>query len=529
MRPKTLVLFLLIILAPLAVLAWLGARVSRGEREMVRRQFTEVLTAKLQDLDLRIGGLLAERERQFLRLTDIQAAFDPETLREIVRTNPLISQIFVIGPGGELIHPPPHGALTGEEREFLKRARHFLADRQVLIPTGGTESAVGKAPAPEKGWYAWQWENGLNLVFWRRLSGGRVAGVELERTRLLADVISRLPQADEASSGNYAIQLVDANGGLAYQWGGREPETSEKPRVVLALSPPLSSWRLQYYAGPELETALRSGALATLTGGLLVALAAFLILAFYFFREYSRDLREAAVRVSFVNQVSHELKTPLTNIRMYAELLEERLPAAEEDAAPARRYLDVIVSESQRLSRLIANVLTFARQQKKTLALHYQPGSVDETIAAAVSQFRPALEAKGVAIHACLKASRLVRFDPDALQQILGNLFNNVEKYAAGGGWLEILSNQEDGRTCISVSDHGPGIPAIQREKVFEPFYRLNDKVSEGVAGAGIGLTIARELARLHGGDLELEATEPGAIFRLTLATPPDLHCGGRA
>src|SRR5207247_7565172 len=83
-------------------------------------------------------------------------------------------------------------------------------------------------------------------------------------------------------------------------------------------------------------------------------------LSVYFYRENSRELRVSAQRVTFVNQVSHELKTPLTNIRMYAELLEKHLPEDNEQAA---QHLDVIVSESQRLSRLIANVLTFARQQ----------------------------------------------------------------------------------------------------------------------------------------------------------------------
>ena len=527
MRPKVIVLFLLLVLAPLAALGWLGARVSKDERENVRRQFDELLTAKLKDFDQALAGLLAERERQFLKLTEF-GAYDTDELRSIVRTNPLVSQLFVLGPAGELVHPPPVGPLNTTEQEFLKRARHFLTDRQVLLKQGGAE-AVDQAPAAvNKGWYSWYWENGPNLVFWRRAETGHIVGVELDRARLLADVMNRLPQTDEGSApAGDRVDLLDSNGAVLYQWGRGASEENETPRAELALSPPLNTWHLNYYSKADPAAALRAGERINLAAGIAAVSVALLVLAFYFYREYSRDVRLASQRVSFVNQVSHELKTPLTNIRMYAELLQEHHNAeAEEDARP-RQYLDIIVSESQRLSRLIANVLTLARQQKKTLAVHPTAGQVDQALTATLEQFRPALEARGLSVRVSCHAPRTVCFDADALNQILGNLLSNVEKYAADGGFLEVASQQEDGRTHIVVSDHGPGIPAAQRERIFEPFYRIGDKLNAGVTGTGIGLTIARELARLHGGDLTLEPTAAGAAFRVTLATPPAVHPRG--
>jgi signal transduction histidine kinase len=114
-----------------------------------------------------------------------------------------------------------------------------------------------------------------------------------------------------------------------------------------------------------------------------------------------------------------------------------------------------------------------------------------------------------------------VHLDPDVLGQILANLLGNVEKYAAAGGRVDLASTQAGDRTTLRVSDRGPGVPSGDRERIFEPFIRLGDGPSEGASGTGIGLTISRELARLHGGDLSLEPSAAGAVFRLELATGP--------
>ncbi|MCA9558925.1 MAG: HAMP domain-containing histidine kinase, partial [Myxococcales bacterium] len=242
---------------------------------------------------------------------------------------------------------------------------------------------------------------------------------------------------------------------------------------------------------------------------------ALLGLAGWFSRESTRELRRAAQRVSFVNQVSHELKTPLTNIRMYAELLEDELADTDDRA---ERYVGIIVSESQRLSRLIANILSFARHQREQLSVRKAPAVVDDVVRQTLDQFAPSLAAAGVSPQLDLSAGATVRVDADALGQMLGNLLSNVEKYAAGRP-VDLVTRQAGGVTTLTVRDHGPGIPKAARAKVFEPFHRLSNALSDGVTGTGIGLGIARELARLHGGDLVLEADEDGAAFTITLQT----------
>jgi signal transduction histidine kinase len=239
-------------------------------------------------------------------------------------------------------------------------------------------------------------------------------------------------------------------------------------------------------------------------------------LGYYLYREHSREMRDAAQRVNFVNQVSHELRTPLTNIRMYAELLDDELV----DSHPtARKYVDVISVESSRLSRLITNVLSFAQVQRGRLQLQLRTGSVDQTLQRCLEVFKPAMAVRQVTIAWEAHAGATVLMDQEALEQILNNLLSNVEKYGMAGGKLEIRSSQDQDRSVIAIHDFGPGIPKHEWERVFQPFYRISSKLTDGVAGAGMGLGIARDLARLHGGDVTLLSVAQGACFEITLTT----------
>jgi signal transduction histidine kinase len=350
-----------------------------------------------------------------------------------------------------------------------------------------------------------------------------IVGAELDRARWMADLIAELPQTPlaETPAAHSRIQLVDSHDDAVYQWGAFEPPPGAAPFVQQPVSAPLSAWRFKIFVAEDRFTALAGRSVNfNLIAGLSAIGVVLLALAGFFYRESSRELREAATRVNFVNQVSHELKTPLTNIRMYAELLADQLQEGENvDAADARQRLSVIVSESGRLSRLIGNVLTFAQQQRRQVGLKPQPARIDDTILAVLQQFQPTFEAQGVATTFDADAGAVVNFDADAVEQILVNLFNNVEKYAPQGKRLDVASRQAGERTTILVSDAGPGVPPAERERIFQPFYRLNNRL-EGPAGAGIGLSIARGLARLHEGDLRLVDSPAGAAFEVELRTP---------
>lgn len=541
MARRQLVLLSLIVCLPLALLAWLGWRVARNEQMRIRRQFYEVFEQQLKDIDSTVVDYFQEREREFLALADSQS-FDAGQIRERIRREPRVQQIFILNPDGTLLHPRPDSGLNDSERQFLVQTSQVLIDRDLIRLANSTSNTAGDSNvtssassgasrqsqevSPSHGWYFWHWGRGLHLIFWHRRPSGDITGVLLERSRWMADLIAELPGTEQSTTRNdlaaeARIRLLDSHGDVVYQWGRFEPPDGAEAFVDMALSHPLSSWRLQYLITDDwFETTGPGSAYFNIVSGIVVAAVTLIVLGLVFYREYAREIREATQRVNFVNQVSHELKTPLTNIRMYADLLQRDLESVEpEEDSSALERLKVIVSESQRLSRLITNVLTFARQQRDQATIRPTADRVDRVISTCLERFEPVLQGNGIDVHFDRGADSLVNVDIDALEQILINLLSNVEKYAAGSERLEIISRQQDDRTQIVVADDGPGIPPKHRSQVFQPFFRVAETL-EDAPGTGIGLAIARQLARLHGGDLVLQHSNAGARFCVELRTP---------
>jgi signal transduction histidine kinase len=205
---------------------------------------------------------------------------------------------------------------------------------------------------------------------------------------------------------------------------------------------------------------------------------------------------------------------------LYAEMVRAR--AEEADDKVAVRQLTVVESETARLSRLIQNVLNFARKQRERLSIQPRQINLSGLIENLASQWRPILTKRGIELHLEQPEKVELEADPDAIEQILGNLLSNIEKYAADGCYVRLFLEEEVKHVRVSVEDKGPGIPASKQEFIFEPFERLRSDLREGVSGTGIGLTISRELARLHGGDLVVDPSYArGARFVLTLPLKP--------
>lgn len=508
MRLRLVLVLAVLVVAPLVSLAWLGTRLARDRRAEVTARFTGLVEARLAQTAATVERLMGERERELLAATETFPD-SPVQIRRLARRARAFGQVLVLDPKGQLLFPPLDGDTSAAERQFLERTRGLWET-----------SAFKRLPDAEKGdtprlhgWHIWYWGGGLNLMYWRRQPDGRMVVVEVDRVRLLADLVAVLPITADGGA-DERTALLDSSGQIVYQWGEWGPPSGDAPQLERPLAAPLQAWRLAWWGVTQSDPA--SGLGFNLLAGLLAVGLALVGLAAWFYRESARDLRRASRRVSFVNQVSHELKTPLTNIRMYAELLEAELTGEDERS---ERYVRVIVQEAQRLSRLIGNVLTFARHQREQLEVRPTPGVVDDLVRGVLEQFEPSLTAAGVSARLDAAAPARVLVDQDALGQILGNLLGNVEKYAAVGGVVEVRTAQHDGFSEVRVVDGGPGIPRAHRGRVFEPFHRISDAVVDGVTGTGIGLGIARDLARMHGGDLTLEPSDAGASFLVRIRT----------
>jgi two-component system phosphate regulon sensor histidine kinase PhoR len=229
------------------------------------------------------------------------------------------------------------------------------------------------------------------------------------------------------------------------------------------------------------------------------------------------DLRRAdQIRRDFVANVSHELRTPLTAIRGYVEAL------AEGDVNPdeQRKFLDIIRRHTQRMERLVRDLLRLARLDAGQESLELVSCDTRALVQAVVADLAPTLAAKHQQVDITVGAgAESVRADPAKLHDILRNLVANAGTYAPDGTRIAVDVTRSDGPIAFAVSDQGPGIPDEDLTRVFERFYRVDKSRARDPGGTGLGLAIVKHLAELHGGRVRAE-NKPDGGARFTIELP---------
>jgi signal transduction histidine kinase len=504
-----------LIILPTAFSLWMGWRALETDRAGARQSVRRVFEARLGDLSANVDDFVKSTENELLSATD-RLALDDASLRGFSRKSSLVRQAFYVKDGIVLFPPRFDGSQS--ETDFFQRAKDLLGSE--LDKEVGPDASRYR---PESGWSTWFFGDGQQYAFWRKTRQGGILGLELNSAALMGRLAGVMPEAlpaDGAGSGQLFV-LRDARGKDFMTWGGYGRKQGERPIAALQLDGPFRGWELESFASAGAQQGAASAEYWFLILACLMLAVMIVGAFFYLARGFKRELEEAGQRVSFVNQVSHELKTPLTNIRLYVDLFRQSLKRIDPKQAG---YLDVISSESERLTRLIHNVLSFARRDK---ALKPRPeiADWDDLVADGLDCFKPAFREKAIDLSFEPGGSGEACVDADWARQIIGNLVSNAEKYAASGKSVTVSSGAADGSVWARVRDRGPGIPAKDAERIFDPFVRLSDSITEGVSGSGLGLSISRDLARAHGGDLILEngrdrkppGSGEGASFLLTL------------
>ncbi len=233
-----------------------------------------------------------------------------------------------------------------------------------------------------------------------------------------------------------------------------------------------------------------------------------------------REGRLAGLKTNFVSNVSHELRTPLASIRMYAEMLEmngERLGDTER-----RRQLAVIRGECGRLERLIDAVLDFANFTRGTRRFQFEYEEIGPLVSATAEDFRPQAEAAGFTYSVEVEPNLPeVRADRDALRQVVLNLLTNAVKYSEDERWIAVRVLRRGAAVAIQVEDRGIGIEPSEQQRIFEEFYRVDQRLSSPRQGVGLGLTLVRRIAEAHGGRVEVQSA-PGRGARFTVWLPAE-------
>jgi signal transduction histidine kinase len=383
------------------------------------------------------------------------------------------------------------------------------------------EATAEMSVVEPSGWVPWRDGRGLHLLGWRAPAtpAGTLVGVVVNLEEIRIRLESLLPRDGELAD---AFLIRDRNGAILQEKRYRAAPSSlsaeKEATVVIPIAVPLlPGWEVVGVA-TETTGSGAGGRGFLVLGGLLVStfMAAILAGGGLLLRQARESAAEAERKTSFVANVSHEFKTPLTTIRLYAELLSQK---RVKNASQADDYLRVIGQETERLTRLVNNALDFSRLEQGRK--HFNPVPVDLT-----AEINRILDVHTPRVSEC--QLQLIRqlpdqplpavVDRDALEQIVLNLIDNACKYAADGGELKVSLEVRPPGSRLRVADRGPGIPPEHRERIFEKFHRVDDNLTADKSGAGLGLSIARQLARGLGGELRHEPRpDGGSVFVLDL------------
>jgi signal transduction histidine kinase len=233
-------------------------------------------------------------------------------------------------------------------------------------------------------------------------------------------------------------------------------------------------------------------------------------------RDIARESETTRLQTEFVHNISHELKTPLTLIRLYGETLQRKDNLDKEDRQEA---YEIITKESERLSHLINNVLDFSRIEMGRKEFDVVPGNLAMVVKKTLESYRYHVERKGFSMGIELAPNLpVVHFDKEAITSVLINLLSNAVKFSQDQKEIKVRLYHKDKDVIIEVTDKGIGMTAKDIANIFNRFYRAKNRLVSETRGSGLGLTLARHIAEAHGGRINVKS-EPGkgSVFSLVL------------
>jgi two-component system phosphate regulon sensor histidine kinase PhoR len=321
-------------------------------------------------------------------------------------------------------------------------------------------------------------------------------------------------EISDVSLGHRRVAILDEVARPIYG----EPQPATQFQYESSFGKTLYAWRIQITPSDVAEL-LKQADTERLLGRLLVpvSLVIFAVGLGVLWLSVRAERRGSQLRSDFIANVSHELKTPLSLIRMFGELLATGKYKGE---AMGRDYAGIITREAERLSHLIDNVLDFARLERGKASYHFAEGQLEEVIERALDVFRHRLEKEKLRLRTEIESNLPpVRMDEGAMTLVLLNLVDNAVKYASDGGEVSVRLRRVPGAVALSIADRGPGIARDEQRRIFERFYRAENARARNVRGSGIGLALVKHIAEAHGGRVEVEST-PGSGSTFTVYVP---------
>jgi two-component system, OmpR family, phosphate regulon sensor histidine kinase PhoR len=505
-RPALVYLLIAAVLLAAGGLAYYGYSYSAELSDRERYAILDTMRELAEEKVIGIESEILKSERPLFTGVDIGNLLE---LREVLATErPAIETVLILDENLDIV---PGGFFTKRTRkEDIDRFRKLFAER-VLPDLRLPEARLGIRGSLHTNYH------GRPYVFsyMRRYGDGRTFYVVLEED-LSYMVGTIFPQFFGVASPRL-YQVVNRSGEVIYGF----PFTGipEADVVEMPFTETVDNWRLrvaQKDAGARssrhprqlVDLVLIGSAMAIIVVGLGILVVAM-----------RRERRANELKSEFISNVSHELKTPLSIISMFGEMLAMGRTRSSDQA---HEYAEIIWRESVRLSRLIDNVLDFAKIERGADAYEFAEDDVGEVVERAVELSRHRFDRAEMVLEVTVEPDLpVLSIDSNALTLAVLNLLDNALKYAAEGGRLEVAVGREKGRVVLQVRDFGPGIPEDDQPHVFERFYRARSVRLQPIRGSGIGLALVKHIAQAHHGDIEVDSREgQGATFRLWIPVP---------
>jgi signal transduction histidine kinase len=484
----------------LAVLGYLSLRQWQISAELLFREQARDMAAMAAE---KVEMAIVKSEEECLgglRTLVLDPGFRPEVIPGMVEgwkaKTPLFDRVYLFDRRGRLLYPRAlAGADAGVLAELLAEISQGFWERG-----GRRHIVVGDQVV-------------LAAVIPGSTRGPVLAALGRNEEVLKRDVLEKTLGGLEGKS---VLAIVDAAGRSVYASG---PVDRARHVLTVGFGEALPSWRVALYqAGASPRDAMRRQTMIfTAAFALLLVVIVLGLGATY--RVVRRESEMARLKSDFVANVSHDLKTPLSLIRMFAETLElDRVT----DEATRREYYGVITRESERLTRLIDNVLDFSRIEGGRQRYDIAPGPVEPIVQEVLEAFRHPLAQHGFKVDADVAPDLPdVPVDPAAIKQALANLVDNAIKYSGEHRRLRVGARLDGGHVLIEVADGGVGIPAAETQRIFEKFYRIGRSETQGRRGSGVGLALVKHIVEAHGGRVSVDS-RVGEGSRFTLHLPVD-------
>jgi signal transduction histidine kinase len=396
--------------------------------------------------------------------------------------------------------------------EALRPVQHAPPDRDAVA---FSEAAYALWETSQSGQTAKNrqtfWSVDRPILLLERRSAGRVLAIAIAPEVIESGWLS---EAQPARSSDTRIALADRDGRAVLR-ATVAPNAQSSLRPASATGLP---WDLYAVSNDAVEGGIAFSARSRLVVGAVGAIALLVLGGSYLIgRAVSRELAVARLQSDFVSAVSHEFRTPLTVLRQLSELLvQDRVPTD----TVRRQYYGVLQQESGRLHRLVEGLLKFGRMEAGVVQFQFETLDAATLVGSVVSEFSGEAERRGRSVELRFEGTGLhVRADRDALGCVVWNLLENAVKYSPDCQTVWVHLAAENGLAAIRVRDRGVGIPLGDRGRIFDKFVRGEAAATLGVQGTGIGLAVARQIVRRHGGEIRLES-EVGRGSTFTVLLP---------